>query len=77
MFLTQKVQTILKLLKSFIVNGSISLDVISLLYKYKFRVGNLTQLYQYKFEGDDLIILIKIHVQMGVILTENINLALL
>ena len=61
---------------SSIANGGTSSEVITLLYQYEFRGGNLALLYQSAFGADNVVLLMKCHVQVVVVLGGD-NLALL
>lgn len=50
-----------------IVNDSTNLEMITLLYQFKFRSNNLTSLYQFIFGGDNLMLLIKSHIQIVIV----------
>ncbi len=51
---------------SSIVNGGMSSEVVTLLYQYEFRGGNLALLGQYAFGGGNLALLMKSYVQVVV-----------
>lgn len=60
---------------SSIVNGGTSLEIVTLLYQYKFGGSNLTLLCQYTFKSDNFTLLIKSHVPVVIVLVRS-NLAL-
>ena len=60
---------------SSIINGSISLKIVILFYKYEFGGVNLTLLYQYMFTSNNFMLLMKNHVLVVIVLVSS-NLAL-
>lgn len=72
---SQRAWITLNQLASSIINSNTSLEMVTLLYQYKFRSVNLTLLYQYAFGDDNLILLMKNYMQVTVVF-ENYNLLL-
>lgn len=64
---SQKAQTMFNHSISSIVNGGTSLEVVTSLYQFEFRGINIALLCQYVFEGDNLILLMKNHMQEMVV----------